>query len=89
MTTLIEMINFVSLFESRNPRVQALFFHQALGLAEPQKGHDDSEELINFLQLGQRIDCLWLLIGFFNQFHSVFQFRNYLCGPLNHKRPLL
>ena len=36
MPTLTEIITLVSLFESRNPRVQALFFHQAPGLDEPQ-----------------------------------------------------
>ena len=34
--TLIEIIDLTSRFESRNPRVQGLFFHQEPGLADPQ-----------------------------------------------------
>jgi hypothetical protein len=57
MTTLIEMINLTNLFGSRNPRVQTLFFHNEAGLAILQYGHLDSDALISFLQLGQRMDC--------------------------------
>jgi hypothetical protein len=46
-------------FGSQKPRVQGLFFHQEPGRAVSQKGHLDSVALMSFLQLGQRIDCLW------------------------------
>ena len=55
--TLIEMINLINLLGSRNPRVQTLFFNNEAGLVIPQYGHLDSEALISFLQLGQRMDC--------------------------------
>ncbi len=57
ITTLTAMRNLTNRFESRNPRVQALFFHQEPGLAVSQYGHRDSELLMSFLQLGQRMDC--------------------------------
>ena len=57
MPTLIEMINLTNLLGSRNPRVQILFFHIEAGLAILQYGHLDSDALISFLQLGQRMDC--------------------------------
>ena len=57
MPTLIEMINLTNLLGSRNPRVQTLFFHIDAGLAIVQYGHLDSDALISFLQLGQRMDC--------------------------------
>jgi hypothetical protein len=34
--TLIEISNLTIRFESRNPRVHGLFFHQEPGLADPQ-----------------------------------------------------
>jgi len=43
-------------------RVHALFFHHDPGRAIPQWGQRDSSALISFLQLGQRIDCLWWLV---------------------------
>jgi len=55
--TLIEMINLTNFFGSRNLRVQTLFFHNEAGLATLQYGHLDSDALISFLQLGQRMDC--------------------------------
>src|SRR5210317_2451720 len=55
--TLIEMINLTNFFGSRNPRVQTLFFHNEAGLATLQYGHLDSDALISFLQMGQRMDC--------------------------------
>ena len=36
MTTLIVMINLINLPGSRNPRVNALFFHNEAGLDKPQ-----------------------------------------------------
>jgi hypothetical protein len=57
MPTLIEMINLTNLFGSRNTRLQTLFFHNEAGLAVLQYGHLDSDALISFLQLGQRMDC--------------------------------
>ena len=57
MPTLIEMINLANLLGSLNPRVQTLFFHLEAGLAILQYGHLDSDALISFLQLGQRMDC--------------------------------
>ena len=57
MPTLMEMMNLTNLLGSRNPRVQTLFFNNDAGLVIPQYGHLDSDALISFLQLGQRMDC--------------------------------
>ena len=56
--TLMAIIYLTNCPGSRNPRVQALFLYHEPGLAVPQYGHLASDELISFLQLGQRIDCL-------------------------------
>lgn len=57
MPTFIQMMSLTNLLGSRNPRVQTLFFNNDAGLVIPQYGHLDSDALISFLQLGQRMDC--------------------------------